>query len=70
MHVNQRNEIKMKNFLLTTIMGATLATAAQAEPVTYMIDASHSQIVFSYNHLGFSTTTGMFSGFEGSIERA
>ena len=58
----------MKNFLLTTVMAATLATAAHAEPVTYMLDASHSQIVFSYNHLGFSTTTGMFSGFEGSIE--
>jgi polyisoprenoid-binding protein YceI len=58
----------MKNFLLTTAMGATLATAAQAETMTYVLDPSHSQIVFSYNHLGFSTTTGMFSGFEGSIE--
>ena len=58
----------MKNFLLTAAMGLTLASVAQAEPVTYMLDASHSQIVFSYNHLGFSTTTGMFSGFEGTIE--
>ena len=48
-------------------MGVALVTAAQAEQVTYMLDASHSQIVFSYNHLGFSTTTGMFSGFEGTI---
>jgi len=32
-----------------------------------MLDASHSQIVFSYDHLGFSTTWGMFSGFEGEI---
>ena len=58
----------MKNFLLMAAMSLTLASAAQAEPVTYMLDASHSQIVFSYNHLGFSTTTGMFSGFEGTIE--
>jgi polyisoprenoid-binding protein YceI len=57
----------LKNFLLATAMGAALVTAAQAEQVTYMLDASHSQIVFSYNHLGFSTTTGMFSGFEGTI---
>ncbi|MCV2891999.1 YceI family protein [Lentibacter sp. XHP0401] len=57
----------MKNFLLTTALGVTLATAAQAEPVTYVLDSSHSQIVFSYDHLGFSTTTGMFSGFEGTI---
>lgn len=61
-------QIQMKSFLLSTALGATLATAAQAETVTYVLDPSHSQIVFSYNHLGFSTTTGMFSGFEGSIE--
>ncbi len=42
-------------------------TAVQAEPAKYMLDASHSQIVFSYSHLGFSTTYGMFSGFEGEI---
>ena len=58
----------MKNLLLTTIFGATISTAAFAEPVTYVLDASHSQIVFSYNHLGYSKTTGMFSGFEGTIE--
>jgi len=44
-----------------------LAASAQAEPVKYTLDASHSQIVFSYNHLGFSTTYGMFSGFSGDI---
>lgn len=58
----------MKNFLLSTVLGASVATMASAEPVTYMLDASHSQIVFSYDHLGFSRTTGMFSGFEGTIE--
>lgn len=41
------------------------APAAMAED--YVLDASHSQIVFSYDHLGFSTTYGMFSGFEGEI---
>ena len=44
------------------------ATPALAEPVAYKLDASHSQILFSYNHLGFSTTYGMFSGFEGEIQ--
>jgi polyisoprenoid-binding protein YceI len=33
----------------------------------YTLDASHSQVLFSYDHLGFSTTYGMFSGFEGEI---
>lgn len=57
----------MKNLLLTAALGVTLGTIAQAEPVTYVLDPSHSQIVFSYNHLGYSTTTGMFAGFEGEI---
>jgi len=43
------------------------ATPALAEPETYTLDPSHSQIVFSYNHLGFSTSYGMFSGFNGEI---
>ena len=34
---------------------------------TYDLDPGHSQIVFSYNHGGFSTTYGMFSGFGGQV---
>lgn len=43
------------------------ATAAQAEPQAYVLDASHSQVLFSYDHFGLSTTYGMFSGFDGEI---
>jgi polyisoprenoid-binding protein YceI len=59
----------MHHFLRATALGAALfsASAALAEAEKYMLDASHSQIVFSYDHLGFSTTWGMFSGFEGEI---
>ena len=46
---------------------ALLAAPAFAEPERYTLDSSHSQIVFSYDHLGYSTTFGMFSGFEGEI---
>lgn len=46
---------------------AGLATTAYGAPEKYTLDAGHSQIVFSYNHLGFSTTYGMFSGFDGEI---
>ncbi len=56
----------MKPFVLAAAL-ATAATAAFAAPEKYVLDASHSQIVFSYNHLGYSTTYGMFSGFEGEI---
>lgn len=55
----------MKSLLLAAaiVLPAGLASAADK----YVLDASHSQIVFSYNHLGFSTGYGMFSGFEGEI---
>ena len=57
----------MRSVLLAAGLAFGLASAAAAAPETYTLDPSHSQIVFSYNHLGFSTTTGMFSGFEGTI---
>lgn len=56
----------MKNILFATVL-AVAATGALAAPEKYELDPSHSQVVFSYNHLGFSTTHGMFSGFEGEI---
>ena len=56
----------MKKILLTTAL-AFAASTAHAAPETYALDPSHSQVVFTYNHLGFSTTTGMFSGFEGEV---
>lgn len=58
----------MKTSLLAAGFIVAAATAAFAEPETYVLDSSHSQIVFSYNHLGFSTGYGMFSGFEGEIQ--
>ena len=56
----------MKRALWAAALAMT-ATAAWAAPEKYTLDPGHSQIVFSYNHLGFSTTYGMFSGFEGEI---
>lgn len=57
----------MKNTLLAAAL-VSLPFAALAEPEAYVLDASHSQILFSYDHLGYSTTWGMFSGFEGNIQ--
>ena len=55
----------MKSLLLAAALSvpATFAFAAER----YTLDASHSQVLFSYDHFGFSTTFGMFSGFEGEI---
>lgn len=57
----------MKNVLLATALIAATAAPAFATPESYVLDASHSQIVFTYNHLGYSTGVGMFSGFDGEI---
>ena len=59
----------MKRTLFATAVSVAALSAAPAlaEPVPYVLDSSHSQVLFSYNHLGFSTTWGMFSGFEGEI---
>lgn len=56
--------IRLSPLALAALLAASPALAA---PESYVLDASHSQIVFSYNHLGFSTSYGMFSGFEGTI---
>ena len=56
----------MKTLLLTTALTVG-AMPAMAAPEQFNLDPSHSQVVFSYNHLGYSTTYGMFAGFEGEI---
>ena len=56
----------MKNIAFALALLST-PVAAFAAAEKYELDASHSQIVFEYNHLGFSTTYGMFSGFGGEI---
>ncbi|GAA6159021.1 YceI family protein [Ruegeria sp. HU-ET01832] len=44
------------------------ATTALSESGSYELDPGHSQVLFSYDHIGFSETFGMFSGFSGEIE--
>ncbi|TFL19747.1 YceI family protein [Jannaschia formosa] len=60
----------IRTFALSALAAAafTAPALASGEAGTYTLDPSHSQILFSYDHLGFSTTYGMFSGFEGTIE--
>ena len=55
--------MKTMIFAAALALGASSALAADK----YVLDSSHSQVLFSYNHLGYSTTYGMFSGFEGEI---
>jgi polyisoprenoid-binding protein YceI len=57
----------MKNIILAAVLATPLATAAAAAPQAYVLNDSHSQVLFTYDHAGFSTTFGMFSGFGGDI---
>jgi polyisoprenoid-binding protein YceI len=57
----------MRRFAPLTLIAALAAAPAFAAAEKYTLDPGHSQIVFSYNHLGFSTTQSMFSGFTGEI---
>ena len=43
------------------------ATAAQAAPVTYSIDPTHTFARFSYNHLGLSTQLLRFDSTTGTV---
>jgi polyisoprenoid-binding protein YceI len=46
---------------------AAVSAAAQAAPVTYTIDNSHTYPHFTYNHLGFSNQTHKFDKTSGTV---
>lgn len=62
----------MKNLILTALLFASfsaLAADGAKAPASeqYDIDASHSAIVFGWNHFGFSNPTARFNKIEGSL---
>lgn len=54
-----------------TLTAALLASAfvapALAAPTTYTLDPTHTQILFTYSHMGFSNITGRFDASEGTL---
>jgi polyisoprenoid-binding protein YceI len=56
----------MKRLALAAALAA-LSAAAQAAPVTYTIDNSHTYPHFTYNHLGFSNQTHKFDKTSGTV---
>ena len=46
---------------------SVLAGAAVAEPVAFDFDKSHSNLSFTYDHLGYSTTDGRFGDWDGKL---
>ena len=64
--------IPMRRLTLTTLLFASLSVfAADGTKVAvaekYAIDASHSGVVFGWNHFGFSNPTARFDKIEGSV---
>ncbi len=57
----------MTRLIPLALAAAIAAAPAFAAPEKYTIDGGHAQIIFSYDHAGFSTGHGMFSGYTGEI---
>ena len=55
-----------KRLVLATALLAASA-AASAAGVTYRIDPAHTNVIATWNHLGFSTPSASFSGVEGTL---
>ena len=56
--------------LRTLVLALALAAAptAFAATVPYTIDSNHTQVLFSYDHLGLSHITGSFEKVEGTFD--
>lgn len=61
----------MKKLISAAIVAGALfmvaAPAYAAKPDAYTFDKVHTQIFFSVSHLGFSFSTGSFTGFDGGF---
>jgi polyisoprenoid-binding protein YceI len=55
----------LKYLALAGLLG--VAVSAQAAPVTYKLDPSHTMVLFSWNHFGYSNPTADFGLGEGTL---
>jgi polyisoprenoid-binding protein YceI len=55
----------LRYLLLAGLLGA--AVTAQAAPVTYKMDPGHTDVLFSWNHFGFSNPTANLGLGDGTI---
>ena len=51
--------------LFLALLGAS--TASVAAPVQYTLDPAHTQVVFSWDHLGYSHPSGEFDHVDGTL---
>ncbi|MEG3193319.1 YceI family protein [Lysobacter sp. D1-1-M9] len=57
----------MKRLLLPITLALAFAGSAAAAPITYTIDPNHTDVIASWNHLGFSNPIAHFGDVEGAI---
>jgi polyisoprenoid-binding protein YceI len=57
----------IRTTLIATALAAT-AIAAEAEPVTYAIDPTHTFVTFEIGHFGTSTNRGRFDKKTGTVQ--
>jgi polyisoprenoid-binding protein YceI len=61
----------MKRFSIKHVVPALVMAAGifsqPASAQTYAFDATHTKIIFAYNHLGMSNQYGRFDGFDGEV---
>ncbi|MBQ4854873.1 polyisoprenoid-binding protein [Rhodanobacter sp. B2A1Ga4] len=55
----------LKYLVLAGLLGA--AVSVQAAPVTYKLDPSHTMVLFSWNHFGYSNPTANLGLGEGTV---
>jgi len=55
-----------KRFMLTAALAAASANAFAAG-VTYKLDPTHTNVIASWNHFGFSNPSANFGGVEGTL---
>ncbi len=55
-----------KRLLLSAVLAAAIFNAAAAG-VTYKIDATHTNVIASWNHFGYSNPSANFSGVDGTL---
>ena len=59
----------MKKLLaIVALMTLALAPAAQAAEETYKFDPNHTEVLFSYQHLGMSRAYGQFTKLDGAVK--
>ncbi|MBW3550505.1 MAG: YceI family protein [Proteobacteria bacterium] len=57
----------MKRLLLPITLALAFAGSAAAAPITYTIDPNHTDVIASWNHLGFSNPIAHFGDVQGAI---